>query len=336
MSGQESNSDRTACISCISGSTFRSTSSQSNCQICPANSACVSTGFTCNSGYEPSGDGAGCVLCGEGFFKSAAGNSPCSQCSTGQESAANRESCIACGTGKYRPLSSFNKCIPCPANGICNALSLTKCANGWKIISDGDGCEQCPVGQDSRDGLTCQQCPFGYFKPDQAYQTCISCPQGSKSCFDSSVSCNVGYYYDFGAQCKINETYFALLQAGTTATLHTLTVTKTVTTILPAVTVIKSITKSQETVTRSFNNIVETVTLAVPAGSVALDYVGTLPVSPLLFGAVCIVGGSFITFIITLVFCRKSPYRSKYEYFDGEHGTVTTDIDFSFCSIILV
>ena len=51
---------------------------------------------------------------------------------------------------------------------------------------------------------------------------CVKCPDGSPSCGSSSVSCQTGYFYDAGAQCKRNDTYFAMMQT-TTSTILTAT-----------------------------------------------------------------------------------------------------------------
>ena len=221
--GQQSNAGFTACVSCVSGTNYRSSLTQSTCLACPANAGCTTTGFTCNAGYEPSGDGLGCTQCQEGYSKSASGNVACSQCTAGSESAANKQSCSACLNGWYRPSTAFNKCIPCPPYGICSSSALTRCANGYIINSSGDGCDQCPLGQDSTDGLACQGCQAGYFKPQQSYLMCQQCPLGAPSCGGSLVSCQSGYFFDSSAQCKRNETYFAAMITGTAASGTTIT-----------------------------------------------------------------------------------------------------------------
>ena len=364
--GQQSNAGFTACVSCTSGTNYRSLLSQPTCQTCPSNAACTVTGFTCNAGYEPTLDGLGCSQCQEGYSKSASGNTVCTQCSTGQESAADRLSCVACPTGFYRPTTSVNKCIPCPQNGLCSSTALTKCQNGFKKNVAGTGCEQCPIGQDSSDGLNCVGCGAGYFKPDQTFATCIPCPLGS-SCGGTSVTCPSGYYFDTNAQCKRNDTFFALQQTGTqsasTVTAYitvtqtqtstfTTTSTSTTTTTTTSTTTSVSISTTSlfqtatitqtaagnnqqqqtqtNTVTLSVNSI-QTVTAtaasqgqsAQSANSVTIEFLGTLPISPLILVIVAFGCGLFIMLILSLVCCRRAPGRRKYEEYDASGMTTT-------------
>ena len=139
--GTQSRSDSRNCIYCLAGSTYRSSLTQSSCMPCPLNSNCTATGFTCNSGYEISGDGTGCQQCQEGYFKINNGNSSCSQCSVGTESSSDRLSCVSCDSGRFRQTTSLTKCIACPANALCDALSLT-CNSGYKLNSKGDSCDE--------------------------------------------------------------------------------------------------------------------------------------------------------------------------------------------------
>ena len=374
--GQESNAGRTACVNCVSGSTYRSSLTQTTCQSCPSYSACITTGFSCNAGYEPTGDGIGCQLCGEGYTKSASGNTACSQCAVGTESVANRQSCVACSSGKYRPNTIFNKCVPCPSNGVCTASALTKCSNGFKVNVAGDGCDQCPIGQDSSNGLNCVGCQAGFFKPDQSFSMCIQCPVGS-SCGGSSISCQSGFYFDTNAQCKRNDTFFALQQTGTqtasTVTAYvTLTQTQTSTTTSTSTTSIyatatvqltNTLAASWVTATLERTNILtasavsvsvpavvtqyvtvsvsvevtstlitsqtaQTVTVSISdtslpspqaqtANSVTIESIGTLPISPLIFGIIAFLSGLFVMFIMSLVCCRKQSQRRKDEDFEG-------------------
>ena len=128
--GTQSSGNSLSCVNCVSGTTYRNTTTQSSCQSCPSNSACITSGFTCNAGYEINGVSTGCQVCQDGFSKPSSGNAACAACGTGTESAADKLSCIACSAGFYRPSTLFNKCIPCPQNGICTASTLTRCANG--------------------------------------------------------------------------------------------------------------------------------------------------------------------------------------------------------------
>ena len=121
----------------------------------------------------------------------------------------------------------------------CSATAITRCPNGYKKNAAGDGCVQCPIGQDSSDGLNCLGCGAGFFKPDLSYVMCVKCPDGSPSCGGSSVSCQTGYYYDSNVQCKRNDTYFALVQ----------TATNTVSTVTNFVTVMCQRSRSKDSKT---------------------------------------------------------------------------------------
>ena len=394
--GQESNVGRSACVSCSSGINFRSTLSQTGCQSCPSNSACTNTGFTCNAGYEPTSDGTNCAVCQEGYSKATAGNAACTQCVLGTESASSKQSCVACAAGKYRSSFSFNKCIPCPPYGVCTTSTFTKCLNGYKKNAAGDGCDQCPIGQDSTDGLTCVGCQAGNFKPSQDFATCIACPYGS-SCGGSSISCQSGYYFDTNSQCKRNDTFFAMQQVSsaagsattvtafltltqtstsTTTSVSTNTITTTSTQVLTAtstttetatstsiqvqttvqtstttetsvsvstvsqIITISGMTILQQqfvTVTTTGNDYTQTVTVsdgpqetvsqkqsAQSANFVTLDNLGTLPISPLIFGIISFCSGFFAMLIMALVCCRRSSARRKDEELEVGMTTATS------------
>ena len=364
--------DSLSCNPCTLGTKYRSSSSQNGCQACPANSACNATAFTCNAGYEISADGTGCSQCLDGYSKPVAGNNACSQCAIGTESAANRQSCANCAAGYYRSSLSNPRCILCPTGATCSTSSITRCANGYKKNLAGDGCDQCPLGQDSSDGLNCQSCAGGFFKPSQLYTMCVKCPDGSQSCSGSSVTCQTGYYYDSNVQCKRNDTYFALMQTATnslsTVTSYMtsyLTNTQTlslyatatvsnmqtvVSTVISGTTAVQYVTVNAgpatntvtisnagyaQTVAVTANSNAQTVTIwnnqpptgqqsAQSANSVTVDFIGTLPISPLIFGLVMFGIGLFLMLIISLVCCRnKSHQRRKDEEYDGAGMTAT-------------
>ena len=380
--GLQSNAGFTACISCTAGTNYRSSLAQATCQTCPSNSVCVATGFTCNAGYEPSGDGTGCQICSEGYVKAASGNTACTQCATGTESSANKQSCATCGSGKYRPSTSYNKCVPCPRFGQCSSTALTRCDNGYVINGNGDGCDQCPIGQDSSNGVTCQGCIAGYFKTDLSYPMCVKCPDGAPTCGGSLVFCQTGFTLDANIQCKRNDTYFALMQTGTSsATTVTAYVTVTQTTTstttstssvfltatLPAqtnyATASVSVTQpftvlTAQTVTISqwsntANIAIQTLTISAnmaPPGQpqtvtitqtsdmnspssqpqmqsanyITIDFIGTLPISPMIFAAIAFGIGAFLMLVVALICCRKpSSNRRKDEEFDGGMMTAT-------------
>ena len=274
--GQQSDGGFTSCVSCTSGTNYRSSLTQSTCQACPSNAACTPTGFTCNAGFELSADGSGCQACQEGYSKAASGNAACTQCTLGTESAADRQSCVTCGAGKYRLSQNFNKCIPCPQNGQCSASSLTRCSNGYKKNVADDGCEQCPLGQDSTDGVNCQGCSIGYFKPSQSFDMCVACPNGASNCGGALINCQNGYYFDSSLQCKRNDTYFDLQATAPAAGAVTVTAYLTLT---QTTTSTSSVTTTSTTSIFYTATAIQTQSATLAANTVSLSAnVVTLPI----------------------------------------------------------
>ena len=393
--GQQSNAGLTACVACTAGTNYRSSLTQTACIACPTSAACTATGFTCNAGYEPTGEGLGCSQCLDGYSKSATGNTACTQCAIGTESAANRQSCANCAAGYYRSSLANARCIPCPTGATCSTSAITRCANGYKINANAVGCEQCPIGQDSSNGITCVGCNAGYFKPDQSYQMCTRCPDGSPSCGGTLVTCQTGYFFDSNVQCKRNDTYFALMQTGTASastvtafvtvtqtttstTTSTSVTTETSTSVsisvsittsstsifatitVPAETISASVTVANnaaaaavfntQTVTINNQNLAVTQTVTVldninsvstvtmtntvdgPAAgseqqsqnSITLDSIGTLQISPLMFGAACLGVGLVLASVLSLICCRRrQTSKAKLDEFDGPAMTST-------------
>ena len=189
--GTQSSGDSLSCVPCTLGTNYRSSLSQSNCQSCPPNSVCsTASSFTCAAGYEPNALQTGCQICLDGYSKSA--NGACVQCSLGTESSTDKLSCIACSGGKYRPTTAVNTCMPCPQNGACSASSLT-CNSGFQLNSAGDGCDQCPVGQQSNTWFTaCVSCTAGTnYRSLLSQSACLACPANS-ACIATGFTCNAG------------------------------------------------------------------------------------------------------------------------------------------------
>ena len=322
----------------------------------PQGASCNGTSFLCNAGYELSTSGWGCQLCADGFSKSAIGNTACTQCAVGTETAASSQSCANCASGFYRSSLSLNRCIRCPTGATCSSTAISRCPNGFKINSNNDGCDQCAVGQDSSDGISCQACGVGYFKPSLSYLMCIKCPDGAASCAGSGVSCQTGYFYDSNVQCRRNDTYFGLSQ---TATVPISPVTSFVTLIQTSTAVsTKSVFVTEtspvqaqfQTTTVTVNNYMggngntafpsQTSTVFVTAtvstklneclqqsnqasNSVTLDFLGTLPISPLIFGAIAFGSGLFIMLIFSLICCRKARVKQRHDDFEAAGVTAT-------------
>ena len=377
---QATDPGKTSCVTCANNQFI---SSSKLCSNCISGATCNGVGFTCNTAYEPTLDGAGCQMCSEGSSKSSSGNVACTQCAAGTESSADKLSCAACGAGKYRPNTTVNKCIPCPPNGACTATTLT-CNAGFKVNSNGDGCDQCPIGQESVSGGNCQACQLGAFKPSQDFTTCIACPQtGSSNCVGSSITCQSGYFFDSNVQCKRNDTFFAVQQTGTqsaatvtnyvtltqttsvfvTATvavtgptqtqpvIQTVTVSATVAvaggspantqTVIATSTQIVTVRTTQAVMGTKTQTVTMTATadnsnsgfgaqLAQSANSVTIDFIGTLPISPLIFGVATFGAGLFVMLLLSLVCCRRSPAARKAEEFDmAVANTALSDQTFS-------
>ena len=190
--GYESNSLRTACISCVNGSTYRSSFLQSSCQACPLYSQCVTNGFTCIDGYVFNLTGTGC-----------------DRCPVGTESGPDEMSCTNCPSGKYRPSLSVTSCLTCPLNAVCNTTSFSCAAGHFLQTSNGSclkcafasykdsvgnqTCILCPSGQEPNQNATsCSNCPMDTYKSFSTQTSCVQCPQNSK-CNGSNFTCKLGY-----------------------------------------------------------------------------------------------------------------------------------------------
>ena len=112
------------------------------------------------------------------FIKPLTGLQLCEACAIRTEANSSRTACISCTTGlTYRSLQTQTSCLPCPANSNCTAIGFS-CLVNYKLNSTGNGCEMCPIGQESNlqriacvSGSTyrsslrqvgCQSCPLNY------------------------------------------------------------------------------------------------------------------------------------------------------------------------------
>ena len=173
--GQESSSDRSACVSCVLGTTYRASLSYSSCLSCPTNAVCNSvTNYTCNAGYINNATMTGCTAC-----------------PSNQESNAARIACSACDA-VYQYFSPSTKiCLACPYGSTCNGVAFT-CNVGYVVNANGNGCTLCPANQEANAGRTaCNACLASqYF--NSATKLCTSCPTGA-SCNAVTYTCNSGY-----------------------------------------------------------------------------------------------------------------------------------------------
>ena len=61
------------------------------------------------------------------------------------------------------------------------------------------------------------------------------------------------------------------------------------------------------------------------ANSVTIDFIGTLPVSPLIFGACCFGIGAFIMMIASAICCRNRPSHARKD--EEYEGGMTTNLN---------
>jgi len=159
---------------CTSGTDYNSSSGRVPCTACPANSSCITTGFTCNSGYTRSG-----TTCVE------------LKCPAGQY--VNGSSCAACQSGTYQSEANFtgNSCKAWPpTNRASQSATAVTCAAGYTLNGDGTQCEANP-------------CTAGTnYNTTTGRQPCTNCPLNS-TCTANGFTCQTGYTQS-GATCAAN------------------------------------------------------------------------------------------------------------------------------------
>ncbi len=219
-------------LGCIPGR--GATSSNRDCQICPAGS------YSNEIGAEQ------CKLCGYGHSTQKAESIECEKCNPGHFANINgSSSCFKCERGKYTETSGTRNCNLCVAGKYSlteGSDSLSNClpCEAGKISSQGsDNCQICPVGTFSEKGELCKECPKGKYNNIQGigmlkqckecakgrYGTiagysdpgqCEKCPKGKYSLIMGATSnitcypCEVGKYrgeiMNPGAECIVCET----------------------------------------------------------------------------------------------------------------------------------
>ena len=173
-------------------------------------------------------------------------------------------------------------------------------------------------------------CQSGSVKPSQDYDSCIACPDGG-TCFGASVSCQSGYYFDGNVQCKRNDTFFALLSQTTERSLFTVTQAVTISAPISQLITVSAVATNFQTVTIS-NQGSPSQQQSQASNSITVDFIGTLPISPLIFAVACIGVGAFVMLIFALVCCRKSTQTRKNEEIEGMTATgmnTTSQITFT-------
>ncbi|CAE8713782.1 unnamed protein product [Polarella glacialis] len=140
------------CLPCSSG--LFSTSGQSNCQICPANTYSEIPQVTwrqLKDGRMQLFGATNCAPCQPGYV-SQPGSSRCIACAEGNSRSASEKDCVWCGVGFYQNSSGSSSCLPCEA-----ILTGSSSPRGSSSPSE---CE-CAAGTFKRDGEGCVACRAG-------------------------------------------------------------------------------------------------------------------------------------------------------------------------------
>ncbi|NBX18659.1 MAG: hypothetical protein EBR09_14995 [Proteobacteria bacterium] len=175
------------------------------CQLCPANSnSSAASGFLtdckCNPGFTAP-DGATCVACVQGKYKTSSGSAECTLClansvspsasihpsacvclpnfnmsadrgtcarvcAAGFEAGGNNMTeCVGCRPGFYKTFESDRNCTACPANAFSLSSSQTSLASCI--------CQQGYVWNPTT--LLCDSCPPGTFNNQANESQCFTC-----------------------------------------------------------------------------------------------------------------------------------------------------------------
>ena len=235
LAGYSGGTDGQACAACVAGSyktntgtgtctqcaanMFSTTGAQttSTCTGCPLNSKSPAgsdeaTDCVCDAGYTGA-NGAACLPCVSGTYKTAPGSQVCTLCGNNTYSSAvaatAANTCAVCQGNSMSVMGSDEwsdcKCLPgfltndigrvnatcsqCVAGSYNPALGATtcsKCAGGFKSSSPGavalEQCLACPVNTYSAPGAAnCDSCPGNTFAPTPSVQL-------------TDCKCLAGYY----------------------------------------------------------------------------------------------------------------------------------------------
>jgi hypothetical protein len=189
LAGYSGATDGQACAACVAGSYKTSTGTgtctqcaanmystigaqtTSTCQSCPLNSKSPAgsdeaSDCVCDAGYTGA-NGAACLPCVSGTYKTAPGAQVCTMC--GNNTYSSAVAATAAGT-----------CAPCQQNSISvmgsDEWSDCKCLSGY-LTND--------IG---RVNATCSQCVAGSYNPTLGATTCSKCAGGFKSSSPGAVA----------------------------------------------------------------------------------------------------------------------------------------------------
>lgn len=167
-----SESGREACTNCAAGKygTEPAATAQSMCLDCPANTFSLNgsnllTNCSCNAGHSGAADGAECVACLAGTYKTGVGIGACTNCSANEYS-----------TTVAQVVST---CTSCP--------SFSQSPEGSDAATD---C-RCNAGYTGADGGMCLGCVQGTYKTAIGPSACILCGNNTYSSAEAATSSEV-------------------------------------------------------------------------------------------------------------------------------------------------
>lgn len=137
----------------------------------------------CEPNEQPPGQ---CADCPAGRFIDASAVNPlamqCEACPAGKfGSGVGQASCTSCAPGSQTSVAGLIECGPCNLGSIPNSAQ--------------DGCDACPGGQYSTDGVSCAECPAGQLLDSTSSgaatvsAACNECPAGQYSLDSGSTTC---------------------------------------------------------------------------------------------------------------------------------------------------
>ena len=207
--------DSDICVFCESGSYPTLNNTATGCTTCPSGSGADSgsnykiADCKCQPGHHGS-DGAVCLRCLSGKFKTDHGSSACTSCVHGKYIdgvGSVADTCALCQSGSYPTLNiAATACTTCPSGSTTetgNNLNITgcKCPPGYEgNASAGVACSQCLAGKFKMDlgGSTgCVACASNSFASQPGAAECVVCGQGQAGAADRTTCvCAAEFGYD--------------------------------------------------------------------------------------------------------------------------------------------
>jgi hypothetical protein len=115
--GYTLSSDGSQCLpnSCTEGVNYNNVTGKSPCRVCPLNSKCTVTGYTCDTGYSQLGNGCAPNLCEKDTY-SITGKIPCTPCETGYTNTGPGSIGLSTCKITLQPIDILNKLNYSPTN----------------------------------------------------------------------------------------------------------------------------------------------------------------------------------------------------------------------------